>query len=613
MSRSRQQAPAGGGTTVRPLEAAAAVLLVACALVPVLATGAGWAFPRGHAVEAAARALVLAAGIGAALFGLERAAGRLAPTLALLAGLTVLLRFAVPPAYSGDWDFLVAVTELHHPFGRWYGASLAYIGFHRALGEPLGWPATESIRWLSSICGALVAWLYCLLAVRLGLARAFRPWPFLYVAAFGAVGIGLGHLETYAVVALAFAAVLWAAVRALQAPPPAPVIVLHLVTGLALTVYIGLVLALPAWLVATAIAAGRALRARDVRAATAALAGLAIVPVLFLGVTRLGPAPAHPIEDALTEQIGAFADRQPKTAWFLPDDVHWPLLTNLTHPRYWFAGWHLADAAQQAWLGDRAGLLGLALLLTPAIASWSRRRGPAPEILPPLAAAGAIMAYAFTIVHGIAFPWDWDLASYGAVATSLSAGGLLAWWLGERRIALRSRAGVLVALVALAAQFDGVRMFLAMAPAPPGFGPAVAGVSVGASPGAIELREGRRPRTWFWMRNDTGQVLHVRSAHLFTGLAATSDDVALRQVLHRRRLLGTREIEPGGTALLAAFDPRLTGIHVSRDGTTWTKAEGLGPPGRYEARWIVRVDLAGDRRLTEFSSQPIALTILPPR
>ena len=81
--------------------------------------------------------------------------------------------------------------------------------------------------------------------------------------------------------------------------------------------------------------------------------------------------------------IGA-APETPDPKFFLPDDIFWPRFPNLMNPAYWLSGWHLADLAQQALLGDRVGLVLVLVLLPGALLGWrrGRERGWRPELIP---------------------------------------------------------------------------------------------------------------------------------------------------------------------------------------------------------------------------------------
>ena len=60
-------------------------------------------------------------------------------------------------------------------------------------------------------CGATTAWVWFRIVHRLGLPAVLPSWPFLYLSAFGVIGVGLAHVEVYAPVALMLALFLWEA------------------------------------------------------------------------------------------------------------------------------------------------------------------------------------------------------------------------------------------------------------------------------------------------------------------------------------------------------------------------------------------------------------------
>lgn len=251
--RPKQQSPRaerapGESSIAVPLVAALGLAAALSFAVPLLfaGTSGAWAVAPITA-EAVARALGLGLALLSALRGwatIRRSsrppATRIAAAFAVGLALAVVFRYAAPVTYIGDWQVILIVSDSADPLGKWYGASLVYAGFRKLLGAAAGVHTLDAVRWTSSLLGAATAFVFVLLAERFGVTRATAAWPFFWLSAFGTIGVGLGHVEIYALVAFSLALFLWLAVAALEAPTLGRLAALGAWTGVALMLYLGL-------------------------------------------------------------------------------------------------------------------------------------------------------------------------------------------------------------------------------------------------------------------------------------------------------------------------------------------------------------------------------------
>lgn len=528
-------------------------------------------------------------------------------TLAILAAMALVFYRVGPFSRIGDWAWVMAATETGRPYPRWYGATLFLAGFHRAAVALVASTPLESIRLGSSVCGALTAYLYWRLLDALGTPRVLRCWPFLYLSAFGVVGVGLAHVEVYAIVALAMATALWLGVLVAQAPRPALFFAFAVTVAAAMLTYISCSLFVPPAVALLLWSAARCRRQGRPRASLAALAALASIPALIFVIARFGPPPmTGSLWSMWSGQVGGPPLVPVVPAW-LPADVFWPWFPSLLAPRYWLSGWHLSDVAQSWFLHDRAGI-ALALVLLGAMIS--RPASLPPAALYVLAVAGLYVAYMTVAVEARPQPWDWDVRSHAGLATSAAAAALLVAVAAGRRYDRLTEG--LVVLVGILATFSGVFLLAVCAREPAVAGPPSDGFRLAVTPERIEVTpdgEGLAP-LWLWLQNDGSGPVDVAWQRLT--LSWQSDDEALPALrASQHRLLGGRRIEVGGYACLTELWERiLSRAHRHRDPGPAGGLEGHVSSGRWS------VTLIGDPqhpRLT-LESNPVEIVFRsPPR
>jgi hypothetical protein len=586
-----------------------------------------WAFPEpattlgGRALAAAA----LTAGLAFAGWGWERGHGRggrrwmaALTAIGLIALLALLCWALAPRTYFGDWKTLTALIDRGGTIGKWYGAGLAYVGFHRGIGSAFGLIPTESAQWLSSVAGAVNAYLFFLFARQVGLTRAFRGWPLLFAATFGVVGLGLGHLEIYPVVATAIGGVLVAGAWLLEAPSSPRVVVFGLVSGLALATYLGAILLVPILLGVLTTVLARAVRERRSRLlAGVAAAGLLIFLPLVAGelwsASTLGPGPIEKWVEQFSGRDGQVAPEQ--VAGFLPEDVHSPHLRNVMRLRHALSAWHATEMVQQLALDQLVPLLIVAVFGARRLANWGRgRRGEPTRGVGVLLTAAAViyLAWAWMVVPGLPNPIDWDLRAVSALPVLYLAGWLLARDpLPERgarlRLGLAAGAAVLAALC-------GVTFLGAAIERPDKLGPEAHGLRLGAVPERLVLSEDGYQHVWFWVENQGDRRFHIDTAWIGYELWAKNSRLFVQQPEQRRRTLGDRYLEPDVQQMLVDFSweprrfliaqPEYTGLEPS-----WREADGLPPPGRYVARWHLSMWLPSAEQTVHLESQDVELVV----
>ncbi|GAB4223558.1 MAG: hypothetical protein Kow0062_23950 [Acidobacteriota bacterium] len=620
--------------TVRRL--LAGILLASLAAWLVLGGRPGvWAVPeRVPAPGALVRGLLLAASLAGALLACEalvrRRGGRTLRALGLVAvwlGLAAVMRSVLPPTYIGDWQWILWIVEDGRPLGKWYGASLVYVlldgGFH-LVASPT---AFSSVRWTSALCGAAAVMLWWATARALGVTRIGRAWPALLLAAFGVVGVGLGHLEVYAAVVLLLSVFVFTAVRMLQRPSVARVAWFALAAGICFGGYVALLLLLPPALVLVLWSVG----GLDgwLRRAIGAGVAATLIALPTLAAHTLGPEPIdgrHLIEFWADEAVaGEDAPEVPSASWRA--DASWSVMPHLIAPGHWLSGWHLADLAQAGWLDDRLGLV-LTLILGPF---WllarraGRRRGTAKgdretgvggnrALVGVALVAFVFLAYAFVILNGRPYPWDWDLFAWAALPTSLLGAGILARIAppgGFDRTVQRLLAGVGVVAILHGASFVNATPRVARA-----FGPSVAGLRLGVVPERWEIADGRPVHVWLWLQNDTARPLHVRPGAIAYALSAGNADFVLRQPRRQRPVVGGRWVPAGGRACLHDFlwRPRGLAMRARQAGELdWQtfdgeRLAGLSFAGRLE---VVLPDQAL-RGVERLESNPLSLDVRGP-
>lgn len=505
-------------------------------------------------------------------------ASRALSGLAVLLALASVLRFAAPRTPIGDWQILLWTTDAGKAIGKWYGGSLAHAAFHHSLGRAFGWTPVESVRCLSALCGAATAFVFGRIAATLGLPRVLPAWPCLYAAAFGVVGVGLGHVEIYAVVALVLACALYTGLCLLESPRPLRAAAFSLATGAALVTYLGHLLLVPLWLGA---ALALALRVRDgARPLACSLLVVAVTPLVSGLALFLGPVPAYlPLGAEWAHQLGGGdALNRSGRPLFLPLDVHASVFTNLIAPHYWLSGWHLRDVAQMGLLGDPGGLFLVGLCLPLAALRW-RRLGASVVWLG--AAAALYVGWAALVVPGIPYPYDWDLTSWVALPVSVFAAALVA--LLAQRQRLPRAASVLLVLVAAASQLAGMAFLLAAARPPPAFGPRADGLRLGVI--AAWHAPAARPvlYSWIWLRNEAGAPVAIPLQRAWFELLAEGGEPVVAPPL--RKTLFPAWLAPGESvpvAVVALPIEEFKGPLVAR-------AAGHEP----RARWGMRLERGG--------------------
>lgn len=495
--------------------------------------------------------------------------------------LGVLLRYDAP---IGDFQMLAWCAETWQPLGKWYGAAWLAGLWHQLLGAPLAISAERSVAILSAGCGALQICAAARVAVLLELPARWPAWRWVVIGSSGLILIGLGHREIYSLVALATTLVVLTGLRWIEQPSHSRALGFGLVVGSALTLYVGGLLVLPAFL--WCLVRTPRQRAGWIAAALAATTACAL-PVLFLA---LGPETARsPLGATWGSQFGRGAALNLRAfPPFLPADVHWSWFTNLIAPAYWFSGWHLRDLLGVIGTAQPIGL-ALAGVLAVNRATWrdaaANRRAAliAWLVLPQL-------AYAALVVHGMPYPWDWDLPAHALASTTWLALALLS---SAPSTAPPSR-NLLLPVAAVFALAAGCALFQAASAPPPSFGSAERGLALAAWPERLNGAGGGF--VWIWLHNTSGRALALPTSEFRIALVAERGSERLRSDMTRQKLLAGRRIEPGERVAIASFyfrPERFEALDLAVDpsGTLWRPIESDPLPGSYRARWLASLPI----------------------
>jgi hypothetical protein len=593
----------GAGVVVLAVLAVASV-----AALPATVVGVDrlWAMPGldGALGAVLARALGLVVAVVGGLAALEtvrrRVADRATTVFATaLVALAASAAFAIvgPTTYVGDWQWMIRVIDLGRPLAEWYLAAVGAIVVDRAVQLFVDVPPMTTARIFSALCGGALLVVLHRLMVALGATERGWGWAFVPLTAFGALGVGLGHVEIYAATALVLAGAVLASLRVLETPSLARTIGLGALAAVAASSYIALALIVPSLFVVAGWAAARASRERRVALGAGFVAAFAVALVV---IVVLGPPSTRvSLFGMWTGELQA-RDADAMTPFFHPDDVYWPAFRSLLAPAHWFSGWHLRDVGQLAFLGDRFGLA--AMLLSPLLLVGARASLRRAAIVAALLAV-PLLAWGFVVVNGFPYPWDWDLTSWIAGATVVYA--MLVW----ARIGGRSKAAsALVAVVGIAAAVSGVGFMTGVAPEPPAaFGPDVDGLRLGITPERVVLEPGDRVHLRLWVRNDGPRPIDLRHGDALFSLRGRSERLRVAESPHRRPIVGDRRIEPGETVCLYDFWFGPRGHRLRRPDEGWSEPVlGPWPAGDYEGRLHVRFEqegmLSGD-----LVSQPVEI------
>lgn len=586
----------------RAASTALAVVLGVSILAPLALAGriGWWAFPASGtaALEAIPRALVVTLAVLAGLVGFARSAtlpssrSRAGARVAVLAVLTLVFRLAAVEAPIGDWEALLKVGAIP-PVGKWYGVGLLFEAAYVFVGRAVGLDALATVRWCSAAAGAAGALLFERAAARLGLPAVLRGWPFLYAAAFGVVGVGLGHAEIYAVVCALLSAVLLSGLALLDGPRPSRGAVFGALAGAGFASYLGLVLVAPLWLALVAVLFVRAAREKARGVAVAAALALAVPALVTPAILAAGPRPLdRPMAGQWAHQVGGGdqlnARRVPP---HLPRDVHWSLAKNLVAPKYWLSAWMVRDTLQTTLLGDRAGIV-LAAVVAASLARRRRAALATPRIAWLAGACAAYAVLAVFAVRGYPAPYDADMAAPWFVTTTFLAAALLATagagWRYPRTV------DVLLAAVAVAAQWSGAMLYLDTARPPADFGPPELGLSVGVAPPSVRVPDDGAAYVAVWLRNARSTPFEFGpgdSGHILLGEGGKR---LLQGELHARSDLVPRTIAPGGALCISLVPVTASELRAARPGAAREADPGEpAPPGAYDAQWLL--EFAPDR------------------
>jgi hypothetical protein len=453
-----------------------------------------------------------------------------------------------PITYLGDWTWIIKIADGLDVVPKWYGASLIYGLFHHTVGRFLGFPAQESVRLLSAVCGAGTVYVWWRVARRLGATRA-AWWPMLFLSTFGVVGLGLAHVEVYPLVVLTLSLHLWSSVAAVEDRSTRSGLVLGLLSGVALVLYIGLVLQV---VIFAGILWWLARQGR--RKLALASAGAFLLPPVLAAI--VGPSPRW-------YEAWAFFRGEPGTLPLLvppiPADADWRFLHGFLSANYWFAGWHLGDILNHLLL-DALGPLFL-------LAALFRRCRLTPALLVLGGSAALYGLYGFFVLPGMGYPRDWDLVAYAACPVLFLTTALL----GSPPTGSR-RPERLLPVLAVLSLILGLSFFVGLGRPPAVFGPAAGGLSLAAEPDEFVLTE-RGMYIRFWIRNETDQD-RTLPASFGSSYALCGPDVT--PTIERRTVMGYRVIKPGQAVVILNF-PYLPKEVPQRDATmTWRMELALG-------------------------------------
>lgn len=308
---------------------------------------------------------------------------------------------------------------------RWFLALRGYGWIYHALGGALD--GKIFVRVLNALMTAIAA-VAIAGSARL-LARDRREAlaiSALVLTSFGNLQLALGYIDVYPIPQAAMALFAWTALRALggRGAPLWPLAI----AAVGPLAYVGLLLLAPAALV---LAVAIALERGGVRRLLPAVAGV----VLLLGVSTL-PLHGRPW-DLVAFVRGVARDAQPQlglseSGSLLPLD-------------YAFGVKHLVEFLHGLLLTDGVGVLLLATVLP--VVLWRTRDLASWRVLLLLGAlAGPVLVYAF-LMDPLFGPYaDWDLFSYGAIATGLLGAYAFVRWGRDRGAWVGAVAGLLVAV-----------------------------------------------------------------------------------------------------------------------------------------------------------------------
>lgn len=586
------------------------------ALAAMLVTGllfGSWSWPGARIWLAPQAWLRAAATIAALTLALPRMARPQKRPLVsvVLVGLLTLVFFAVRfNAPIGDWQVIAWCAETWQPLGKWYGAALAYGLVHQLIGAPAGLDASTSVALGSAFCGALQAWIAARIAAHLTLDPRFPAWRWLYIGAFGLVAVGLGHREIYSLVTLLTAWVAYRLVLLPEGPQWSRAAQLGLALAAAFSAYVGGLLLVPVWLAALG---WWILRARRGLAQRAGALWLAAVPVVLPSLLlALGPAARNkPLGKTWFSQFGVGAAMNAKAfPPFLPADVHWAWFTNFIAPQYWFSEWHLRDLLGVIATSQSLALAWIVLAVVPA---W---RGARDTRRVQLAMLGLIalpqVCYAALVVHGLPYPWDWDLPAHAFGAAT---------WLaliccaapGSDSPAPGSRRAVLPAIAAIATCLAGSALLHSTRIPPAEFGASDGTLSLAVGPAPLAGTQGQL--VWLWLRNNSTTDVTLSGAEYTVAIVGQRDSRHVRSRLDRHTLIGSRRLRPGEVAPLTSFfwDPvRFEAVDLREDpsGSEWKRIETSTLTGSLSARWLLTLPRGPTEAAAQLVSAPMVWTPL---
>lgn len=356
-------------------------------------------------------------------------AGAVAALVVLWAVVAVLgLRFPAPVICIDAVYFVKEIREGTSANHRWLLTLWAY---GKLFAPVSGWvAATTFVRVLNALAtaAALLAMVGC---ARL-LARERREAlaiALLACSAFGTLQLAFGYIDVYPVAQAAFALFAWTALRFVEGRGAAlwPLAI----AAVAPLWYVGLVLLAPAALVVAWLAASRPGGVRNlVPAAVAALVLLALgtLPLAGLPLDLLGF-----VRGVARDSHGALG-LSPSSS-LLP----WS---------YMLSGEHVVELLHGLLLTDPVGVLLLVTSL-PAVLFHGVARAERVRLVLLLALVAPALAYAFAMDPLFGPYADWDLFSYGAVATGLAGAYAFVLWARGRRAPAGALLGLLLAVAAV--------------------------------------------------------------------------------------------------------------------------------------------------------------------
>ncbi|MBY0279392.1 hypothetical protein K2Z84_28990, partial [Candidatus Binatia bacterium] len=426
----------GGATVAGAIALGAALILWLHVTEPQLA--ATWSFAhlgRHPVLRWLAVLVVLALPVAGKLLWRGRSPSRaIAPlrwwhgaiaVLLLWAVLALLgLRFPAPVICIDAVYFVKETRDGTAGNHRWFLALWSYGSIYRALGGALD--GKTFVRVLNALMTAVACVAVVGSARLLGRdRREALTISALVLTSFGNLQLALGYIDVYPIPQAAMALFAWTALRAVRGggSPLWPLAI----AAVGPLCYVGLLLLAPAALV---LAITIALEPGGIRRLLPAVAGV----VLLLGVGTL-PLHGRPW-DLLAFVRGVAHDAQPQLG--LSET------SSLLPIGYAFGVKHLTELLHGLLLTDAVGTLLLVTAL-PAVL-WTTRDAPTWRMLLLLGAlAGPVLVYAF-LMDPLFGPYaDWDLFSYGALASSLLGAYAFVLWARAHDAWAGPLAGLLVA------------------------------------------------------------------------------------------------------------------------------------------------------------------------